>query len=405
MSYDKLRALRLKGETNRYKEKKVDIYDTVPEHVFVSLNKSVRDEDFVVDDVAGEYRGGLHDWDQSSLHSSDDEENARVGQSKGKKKVGKVEKKDKKRMFMPVTGVEKVIVPTETETQLLDSMFQDLDDEFLSGTSRVGHVKGTGIYGNGTRAHEMGQEKKKMKLDSGFTIPTTRKSISTIFNAANDTSTFNDTSSTFNNTTDMDITDMDTTDNGFVNVEMDSIHALELNHEVKKEDSISHDIMNQDSMNLTIKSEVKSEIKSDIINQVKVKALKSNTQCQDASKFLPKFEKQEANLVPLVSSSEPIMDWKKVKQTEVDSNSVPTTKTNVLNTDEHVYMYWLDAFEKNGTVYLFGKIMDQKTNTFHSCCVSIKNIQRNVYLLPRSFVLHDNQDGMEHEGTTMNLHR
>ncbi|XP_033841473.1 DNA polymerase alpha catalytic subunit [Periophthalmus magnuspinnatus] len=51
--------------------------------------------------------------------------------------------------------------------------------------------------------------------------------------------------------------------------------------------------------------------------------------------------------------------------------------------------YWLDAFEdpytQPGVVYLFGKVWIESAQSHVSCCVSVKNIERTMYLLPREF--------------------
>ncbi|KAJ2900497.1 DNA-directed DNA polymerase alpha catalytic subunit pol1, partial [Coemansia aciculifera] len=44
-------------------------------------------------------------------------------------------------------------------------------------------------------------------------------------------------------------------------------------------------------------------------------------------------------------------------------------------------MYWIDAMEKNGNVYLFGKMA--QGSSFQSCCVQVTKLERNVFLLPR----------------------
>ncbi|KAJ2741266.1 DNA-directed DNA polymerase alpha catalytic subunit pol1, partial [Coemansia sp. BCRC 34301] len=44
-------------------------------------------------------------------------------------------------------------------------------------------------------------------------------------------------------------------------------------------------------------------------------------------------------------------------------------------------MYWIDAMEKNGNVYLFGKMA--QGSSYQSCCVQVSRIERNVFLLPR----------------------
>ncbi|KAK6731230.1 hypothetical protein RB195_007596 [Necator americanus] len=51
-----------------------------------------------------------------------------------------------------------------------------------------------------------------------------------------------------------------------------------------------------------------------------------------------------------------------------------------------IRMYWLDAFEdpvkRSGTVYLFGRV-NVSGNTWASCCITVKNIFRQVFFLPR----------------------
>lgn len=39
-----------------------------------------------------------------------------------------------------------------------------------------------------------------------------------------------------------------------------------------------------------------------------------------------------------------------------------------------------------GVVYLFGKVWIESAKSHVSCCVSIKNIERTMYLLPREYV-------------------
>ena len=50
-------------------------------------------------------------------------------------------------------------------------------------------------------------------------------------------------------------------------------------------------------------------------------------------------------------------------------------------------MFWLDAYEDTfkhpGTVWLFGKVFIESAQTYVSCCVTVKNIQRRVFLLKR----------------------
>ncbi len=47
-------------------------------------------------------------------------------------------------------------------------------------------------------------------------------------------------------------------------------------------------------------------------------------------------------------------------------------------------MYWLDYLETDGVVHLIGKVMDRNSGRFVSCCVTVKGMQRNLFVLPRA---------------------
>ena len=72
---------------------------------------------------------------------------------------------------------------------------------------------------------------------------------------------------------------------------------------------------------------------------------------------------------------------------QVDSGSLPTI-TNEKG-ESILRMYWLDAYEDPfkhpGTVWLFGKVWIESVKAYASCCLTIQNIHRSVYLLKRDF--------------------
>ncbi|XP_026681707.1 DNA polymerase alpha catalytic subunit-like [Diaphorina citri] len=89
------------------------------------------------------------------------------------------------------------------------------------------------------------------------------------------------------------------------------------------------------------------------------------------------------------STSEPqvhsrIAKRRKTSRTADDSLPLATDHEN-----KKVFrMFFLDAFEdiykQPGTVYLFGKVFVKENNSHSSCCVIVQNIDRKIYLLPRS---------------------
>jgi DNA polymerase alpha subunit A len=56
--------------------------------------------------------------------------------------------------------------------------------------------------------------------------------------------------------------------------------------------------------------------------------------------------------------------------------------------EEYMSMYWLDACEQNGVIYLFGKVAlaaeGGKDKRFVSCCVAVHGSERNLFVLPRA---------------------
>lgn len=60
------------------------------------------------------------------------------------------------------------------------------------------------------------------------------------------------------------------------------------------------------------------------------------------------------------------------------------TNISVLEDDGSMQFFWLEYSEINGHLYLFGKALDKQSQSYVSCCVSVSNIERNVFVLPRT---------------------
>ncbi|RLW07871.1 hypothetical protein DV515_00003617 [Chloebia gouldiae] len=72
-------------------------------------------------------------------------------------------------------------------------------------------------------------------------------------------------------------------------------------------------------------------------------------------------------------------------EVQLDPNLLPLV--NGESGDQVLRFYWLDAYEDQfsqpGVIFLFGKVWIESATTYVSCCVTVKNIERTVYLLPR----------------------
>lgn len=73
---------------------------------------------------------------------------------------------------------------------------------------------------------------------------------------------------------------------------------------------------------------------------------------------------------------------------------------DVMAADKSLTMWWYDALEENKkTLFLFGKVFHASTDKYVSCCMIVENIQRELYILPRSFKLDENGDLTEQKVT------
>ncbi|XP_078513931.1 DNA polymerase alpha catalytic subunit [Lissotriton helveticus] len=74
-----------------------------------------------------------------------------------------------------------------------------------------------------------------------------------------------------------------------------------------------------------------------------------------------------------------------VTDIQVDTSSLPLV--TAADGEQVFRFYWLDAYEdmysQPGVVYLFGKVWIESAKAHVSCCVTVKNIERTIYVLPR----------------------
>lgn len=84
----------------------------------------------------------------------------------------------------------------------------------------------------------------------------------------------------------------------------------------------------------------------------------------------------------------------------LNASTVSTDKSNnisVLEADGSLRFFWLDYLEHEGKLYFIGKLQDKATNAWVSCCVTVENLQRNLYVLPREKRMEDDEEGGSYE--------
>ncbi|KAF9302281.1 DNA-directed DNA polymerase alpha catalytic subunit pol1 [Mortierella antarctica] len=161
-------------------------------------------------------------------------------------------------------------------------------------------------------------------------------------------------------------------------------------------DDFNNDFGESDVEITNIKQEIKKEPRNpfqeddhDTILQVREINIKD---ARAPHKYVNDSSKQEKATVVKKSEHENRQSWMTVESnlnsaafdTKEPEVVVDVQGSTILEENGSMRMYWIDACEVRGVVYLFGKVLQKATNTYVSCCVAVQNIERNLFLLPRS---------------------
>jgi DNA polymerase alpha subunit A len=161
-----------------------------------------------------------------------------------------------------------------------------------------------------------------------------------------------------------------------------------------KENSISENNEQQQSSEIAVKDEPKKislmsggrKLKSSVpVNQVtpKIEGATDFKPVKDVkSADLPSFNVAQSQSASQDSGSEFSADTS--GSTKVDPSFY--VKENAETKEKYLNMYWLDATEIHGDVYLIGKVLLENPSgpkKYTSCCVQVNNCERNLFVLPR----------------------
>ncbi|KAF9187397.1 DNA-directed DNA polymerase alpha catalytic subunit pol1 [Haplosporangium sp. Z 767] len=83
---------------------------------------------------------------------------------------------------------------------------------------------------------------------------------------------------------------------------------------------------------------------------------------------------------------------------KVETESLIDVQESTLKEEDGTLrMYWIDACEVKGVVYLFGKVLQRASKKYISCCVAVHNMERNLFVLPRPHRVdqHGNETDIE----------
>ncbi|KAJ7634179.1 DNA polymerase family B-domain-containing protein [Mycena polygramma] len=323
------------------KEEDAELYDEVTEDQYRSIVRGrLQQDDFVEDDGVGGYvdNGIEEDWDGADEERSDSDEDV-PKKKKGKNASAKSKPKPPPPP-KPTISAYLPVVSKEQENDFMASLLGELDatpDE-LPPVPRSRKRKPSPSYRSARSYADTSSDgpldvdfssddfalspQKKIKTDSGAMTPAAERLSHLAMQSGSD--------------------DFDTS--GYEDVDMDSFMADDF------------DIDADDAMQVDQKPEKKETKKEEDAAPAWLSVYDSLT-----------VTAPEDVLGPLASSS-----------------STQSTSISALEPDGSLRFFWLEYLENEGLLYFVGKLKDKATNAWVSCCITVENMERNVYVLPRT---------------------
>ena len=77
---------------------------------------------------------------------------------------------------------------------------------------------------------------------------------------------------------------------------------------------------------------------------------------------------------------------------ESSSRSSGSKEAAVLEEDGSLRFFWTDYLEYEGKLYFIGKTQDKKTKLWLSICVTVENLKRNLFVLPRERQVEEDEE-------------
>ncbi|KAJ0181362.1 hypothetical protein K1T71_003447 [Dendrolimus kikuchii] len=391
---EKLKQLKGKGTKHKYDVDELEnVYDTVDEKEYTERVMQRQEEDWIEDDGTGYIEDGREIFDDDEIEDSYVATNSKET-GRGQKRKAKVAAPSSKGNIRNLLGA----MPTKkkedvkiSEDNILSDIMSDLD-------------------GNASSA----PIKPKVLAPKANTVESSKKDAQNYFknfsSAIKKPATFVPTKNTV--VKEENIKNYDTKKPNDLKPisEPQSNEPLKpvippkktkwnIDPEIKQEveDSATQNIEEFHSLDIDFDDDFSDEA----VNTAKVELpTTENTLTDVAHEFLNEefdilTESKKASpkeLKPLTSS------WSDQMGTNQDVMSVQTDGQLPLhvneNGDKYLRFYWLDAWEdrfvKPGVVYLFGKVYVNPSNQKAgcvSCCVVVKNVNRQMFLLPREYKL------------------
>ncbi|KAH7182849.1 uncharacterized protein B0J16DRAFT_344718 [Fusarium flagelliforme] len=386
-----LKALRASGKKafDSYKVSDVDnLYDEVDEDVYKKVVRERLDQDdFVVDDNGEGYADdGREDWDRVQAYDSESEDEAGVRgrPSKAGKKSRQEEQakrdandRDISEYFKGAnrTQSKPKVVKTKADDDFLSDLLGEVDSNIPEPVPQISKAERSGGGRRKARALSPAPEpiSKKTKI-----LDTRKPSPPPV---------------------------VDEDDSFFNSADGDLLETMDIPMSDPAPSSPAAKVAQRKAQ---LKQDQDDEDDEDMMEVAHAGAIATTSVNMASSRPIKKILKAET--YPTPASSSPVKangaqvdstSWNALtERLNVVSSSPAETKTvgkidykDAIEDDGSLNFFWTDYTELNGSLCLFGKVLNKKTKSYVSCFVKVDNILRKLYFLPRD---HRVQDG---EGT------
>ncbi|KAK3094405.1 hypothetical protein FSP39_001308, partial [Pinctada imbricata] len=375
-AFERLKKAKASGEKHKYEiEEEKSVYDVVDENEYSEIVRQRQDDDWIVDDDgAGYVEDGREifddDLDDDSVSQKKKEEKKKKEKNPNIVRPGSKPKTTIKSMFMAQTSTGGSKKKAEKDVSLAnDDLLGDLMEELHSGPGDsvkplpiklkrkpAGSTKSplnpfsTGVLKPSPQAKVIKAEPipiKRIKSEPVADKPKPKPRLlpkPIIPDSEN-----------------YDIDEVDSMD-----VQPSVSSSIQ---DIKEDDSEMMQLNDADFEDDVPMADIKSEVKVEAMT-----SLKPRTQ----------------EVIPCETVSTGWQAYKSEDQsdstTDVQVDSLPLVANE--KGEQVLRFYWLDAYEDQynnpGTVYLFGKVWIESAKVYISCCVTVKNIERSLYILPRA---------------------
>ncbi|KAF9525116.1 hypothetical protein CPB83DRAFT_860041 [Crepidotus variabilis] len=363
---DKLAELKRvrEGGKRQLKEEDTEIYDVVTEDQYQSIVKGrLQRDDFVEDDGADGYvDNGMDDWTggEPEYEESEDETDRRKAKKKATKTTSKAKAKPPPPKPVPASiNAYRPARSAKQETDFLDKLLNNMDQIPAGVPSKKPTRKR-----KPSPTYESDHEPAGFKYRSHADAPSSDGPMEDLgFSGGED---FYNSPHKRQRVDDSDVEVFPTTE-GIANLGVGS-SSDEFDNAF---DDFSADELMQIDDQPTKREETEPRIPKKVSRpgapSRKVEDAESKPAWLSVYESLAVEPSTEDSLGPLTEKSA----------------SVNASSISALEPDGSLRFFWLDYLELEGKLYFIGKLKDKTSGAWVSCCITVENMERNLFVLPR----------------------